>query len=526
MTPRSAFSQSEQIEKGDQGSPQSSSSSWINYYDALAEIEVASPFARWSNRALIFFLLLFSISVPHSVAAAHISLNLCLIAWIARDLSLRRLNFARTPIDLPLLCFASLTTISSIFSVEPAISLPKLKSLLLFGVIYIIATNLRPRGVYLVLGLLLLSSTVGAGYSLLDKLMGRGMTINAIEENSPLAGTNLRPGDVIWMIAKKRVYTPDDAARVIRRHRTGEVLDVEGLHESGPIPVSLRVTDELKASANPLGISAGGPTRQFRVSGFSRQFQTYAEQMQIFALLAYGGLITCLRLWRKRRPAIWLKLSLLLFPLFSTALVLTATRAVIASFIIAVILISIISGSRLAAILAVLFALLLGSLGLYVITKTRDQTTVRFNDDSTSRRLAYMQAGLRVIPKRPLTGVGMDSVKLHWQEWGFPGEYITHTHSTPIQIGMDRGIPALASYIWLMAAIIIMVWRSYRKEIGNEFIRSLTLGTLGAFAGFSVSSLTNYNFGDSEIVMLLLLILSLVVLQTRHYQTPSLMEHG
>jgi hypothetical protein len=490
-------------------------SNWIAYYDALAEVEVDSPFARWSNRTLVFFLLLFSLSVPHSVAAAHISLNLGLVAWIARDLSLRRLHFARTPIDLPLLCFAILTTISSIFSVEPAISLPKLKALLLFGVIYIIASNIRPRGIYLMLSLLLLSCSAGAGFSLMEKIVGRGMIITAIEEGSPLAGSDLRPGDVIWMVAKKRVYSPEGAARVLRSRRSGEMVEVEGLHEGGPLPVTLRVTDELKALANPLGISASGRTRQFRVSGFTRQFQTYAEQMQILALLAYGGVISCFRLWRKRRPALWLKISCLLFLLFSTALVFTATRAVIASFIIAVFLVSIISGSRLAAIVAVLIAVVLGGFSLYVITKTRDQMTVRFSDDSKSRRVKYMRAGLRVIPQHPLTGVGMDSVKLHWHEWGFPGEYITHTHSTPIQIAMDRGIPALASYIWLIAAIILMVWRSYRNETNSEFNRSMMLGTLGAFAGFSISSLTNYNFGDSEILMMLLLILSLVILQTR-----------
>jgi O-antigen ligase/polysaccharide polymerase Wzy-like membrane protein len=521
MTPRSAISRSEQTKNGDESSTnssssnQSSSSNWIKYYDALAEVEVITPFARWSNRTLIFFLCIFSISVPHSVAAAHISLNLCLIAWIARDLSLRRFHFARTRIDLPLICFASLTIISSVFSVEPGISLPKLKALLLFGVTYIIATNLRPRGIYVVLGLLLLSSSVGAGFSLMEKIMGRGMVITAIEAGSPLAGTNLVPGDVIWMIGKKRVYTPDDAARVIRRQRSGKVLEVEGLREGGPIPVPLRVTDELKARANPLGISIGGRSRQFRISGFSRQFQTYAEQMQILALLTYGGLLTCFRVWRRRQPTIWLKISCLLFLLFSTALILTATRAVIASFIIAVFFVSIISGSRLASILALLIALPLGGLGLYVITKTREQTAIRFNDDSTARRLSYMQAGLRVIPKHPLTGVGMDSVKLHWKEWGFPGEYITHTHSTPIQIAMDRGLPALASYIWLMAAIILVLWRGYRIAIGDEFSQSLMLGALGALIGFSVSSLTNYNFGDSEVLMLLLLILSLVILKTR-----------
>ena len=61
-----------------------------------------------------------------------------------------------------------------------------------------------------------------------------------------------------------------------------------------------------------------------------------------------------------------------------------------------------------------------------------------------------MRAGLRLIPEHPLLGVGADAHKHHWREWGFPGDYVTHTHSTPIQIALDRGLPALGCYVWLI----------------------------------------------------------------------------
>src|SRR5262249_41184137 len=101
-------------------------------------------------------------------------------------------------------------------------------------------------------------------------------------------------------------------------------------------------------------------------------------------------------------------------------------------------------------------ALLLGGVGYYVITITRLPVTL---DDSASRRIAYMEAGLRLIPQHPLLGVGMDSVKRHWHELGFPGDYITHTHSTPIPIAVERGLPAFAGYVWLIAAMMIAAWR-------------------------------------------------------------------
>jgi O-antigen ligase len=189
----------------------------------------------------------------------------------------------------------------------------------------------------------------------------------------------------------------------------------------------------------------------------------------------------------------------------------TASRAVIAAAIGGLLLVSISVGRR-AFALALLAALVLGALGNYVTGSARRQTTASFNDDSTARRISYMRAGLRVIPQHPLLGVGMDSHKRHWREWGFPGEYVTHTHSTPIQIAMDRGLPALGCYIWLIAAMLIAARRSYRQanEKGDVFDKSLTLGAFGAVTGFSLSSLTNYNFGDSEVLMMLLFIVGLL----------------
>ncbi len=522
MSSRPTLSQDEQTEKGREVFIPSahSSQSWLGRFDSLAAVQSRDGVAHWANRALVFFILLFALSVPHSIAATQISFSLACILWLVRDLALRRFHFARTPIDLPLLGFAALTLLSSVFSVEPAVSLPKLKAMTLFGVIYLLATNLQRRGVALMITLLIVSGLAGVGFCLGEKIYGRGMIIVAIENDSPLASSRLRPGDVIWMIARDRVYSTEEAAGVIRRHNAGDTLDVEALHAGDPIPVTLTVTEELKTKQNPLGVQTGGRSRQFRVSGFSRQFLTYAEQMQIMGMLAFGGLLTGIRLWRRQPARTRLSIFFTLFVLFALALVLTASRAVIAAFIVALLLVSISVKGRLAPVIALVTALVLGGLGYYVITSARQPATLSFNDESTSRRIAYMQAGLRVIPRHPLLGVGIDSHKLHWREWGFPGDYITHTHSTPIQIAMDRGLPALACYLWLIAAMMVMAGRGYKraKEESDEFDEGIMLGTLGALIGFSISSITNYNVGDSEALMMLLCVVGASAVRTRLFK--------
>jgi len=453
---------------------------------------------------LLFGLALFTLSVPHSIAAAQISSGIAYLAWLVRDLPAGRLRFARTPADRPLLCFAALSALSALLSVEPRESLPKLRTLTLFLIIYLVTTNLHPRGARLFAGLLVASGLLGVGFSVAEKVTGRGMVIAAIAADSPLRASALREGDVIWMIGRRRVTSPEGAARAIRREPAGKRLSVEALHEGDPIPVTLEVTEELKARANPLGVSAAGRSRRFRVSGFSRQFLTYAEQMQIFALLAFGVAIAGLRARR------WLIVALGLASLFSLALILTASRAVIASFLLALLAVAGLTGGRRVALAAIAAVLALGAFSVYVLTGARTPVAASFADDSSARRLAYMRAGLRLIPEHPLLGVGADAHKHHWREWGFPGDYVTHTHSTPIQIALDRGLPALGCYVWLMAALLLMTWRGYRGT-GNPQAGGLMLGAFGALIGFSASSLANYNFGDSEVVMLLLAVVGLAL---------------
>ena len=476
------------------------------FCDQLSAVTIKpekNSLALWANRSLIFGVILFALSLPHSIAASYISLSLCAVSWIGRDLAMHKFHFVRTPLDLPLLCFVVLTFLSALASAEPAISLPKTRSVLIFAVLYLCVANLQQRAVHFLLGLLIFSGLVGVFFSLGEKIIGRGMIVTTIQSTSPLAASQLQSGDVIWMIARQRVSSVAAANQIIRQSKSGTTLEIEALHDGDPLPVEVKITDELKAEADPLKININGRSRRFRVSGFSRHFLTYAEQMQIFGLLAFGFLLA-------PSPRRRLALSGILCALFSLTLILTASRAVIASFLIALVLTAILMASRRLAIITLIAALIVGGIAAYVLIATRTTSAVNFGDDSSARRIGYMQAGLKLIPQHPLLGVGMDAHKKHWHEWGFPGEYITHTHSTPIQIAMERGLPALGCYLWLLLTIGWVTWRGWHEK--ND---GVCFGALAALLGFSLSSLVNYNFGDSEVVLLLLFIVGLAIKKRR-----------
>ncbi|MFM8395461.1 MAG: O-antigen ligase family protein [Acidobacteriota bacterium] len=458
------------------------------------------------DRTLIVTILIFGLGVAHSIAAAQIAYLSGVVCWLGRALLARSPRregrWWERPLLLPLLCFALLTVISAVFSSAPEISLVKSKSLGLFLVFFLIHHNLSRRGALALAVVLVVSSLIGVGYSLTEKLVGRGMVIEFIDRQSPLAGMGLQPGDVIWMIARRRVSSPEEMREVIARHQSGEKLSVEALHAGDPVPVELTVTETLRLSATALGIRGGGSSRRFRVSGFTRQFITYAEQMQLLGLWMVGLLLV------GGLPGVK-RFAILALLLFAGGLILTATRSVIVSFVAALLIGALLHGGRRMLRFAIPGALLIAALGTLAVVSSRRELMARFSDDSVGRRIAYMQAGLRVVAEHPLLGVGLDAHKKHWREWGFPGDYVTHTHSTPIQVALDRGLPALGCLIWLGIAAWIWLRRASERAgaAGDLPAQGLAAGGAIALIGFSLSAIINYNFGDSETLMLLLAIL-------------------
>ena len=487
----------------------------LSRWQAIGSMGESGSMATYLDRALVVSLLLFGLTVPHSIAAAQISYLGGMICWLLRNsLSLRRSSTPRlrlaSPLlswrlNWPLLLFLLLTLLSSIFSYYPSVSLIKSRSVGLFIVFYLISVSLTRRGAIGLICCLLISSLVGVGYGLAEKVTGRGMVIEHIEPWSPLAGRGLQPGDVIWMVGRRRVRSLEEARAVVARYKVGEKIEVEALHAGDPTPpepVKLTVTEELRHSVEAFGLRAGRSTRQFRISGFSRQFITYAEQMQLLGLLLFGFVVA-------GGGARWWRWSLVGMVFFTGGLVLTATRSVIASFVAAVVVVSFRFGGKRTIGLALLGAVLITGVGTLAVISARREMMGRFGDESTSRRLGYMKAGLRVALEHPLLGVGIDSHKHFWKEWGFPGDYVTHTHSTPIQVAMDRGLPALGCLIWMGVAAWIGLRRLRKKALAaNDLIGiGLTTGALASLLGFSLSSLINYNFGDSETLLQLLTII-------------------
>jgi O-antigen ligase len=125
-----------------------------------------------------------------------------------------------------------------------------------------------------------------------------------------------------------------------------------------------------------------------------------------------------------------------------------------------------------------------------------------------NRERTYMwEAGMRMFRERPLTGVGLQSVRSIYDRYRSPEavENATHLHSVPVQIAATTGAIGLAAFLALYASLFAAAASGLRAALraGAGLGAGLRLGVCGGLAGFLAAGLFEWNFGDEELLYLL-----------------------
>jgi len=141
-------------------------------------------------------------------------------------------------------------------------------------------------------------------------------------------------------------------------------------------------------------------------------------------------------------------------------------------------------------------------------------------EEAGVRERVYMwKSGFAMWRDRPLLGVGPGGVKREYPRYALPEAFkkqTGHVHNTPLQILVERGVLGLAAWLWLWAAFFAEVIRRLRGLPADAWReRALLVGALAAVVGFLVGGLSEYNFGDSEVVMVAWAIMALPWAATR-----------
>ena len=141
---------------------------------------------------------------------------------------------------------------------------------------------------------------------------------------------------------------------------------------------------------------------------------------------------------------------------------------------------------------------------------------------STSRdRIAMLEAGVAIVKDYPLMGVGPDQIERVYPRYRVPDAVKPtnpHLHNVPMQIAAERGLPALGAWIWFVVSVFV---RPAAAWSGKRATRASPPRRSAAMAAMLAAGLTEYNFGDSEFLMLLLVIITLPFAANRDGGLPS-----
>jgi len=234
-----------------------------------------------------------------------------------------------------------------------------------------------------------------------------------------------------------------------------------------------------------------------RPEGAMSHYMTYSGLLMLVICAAAARLIF------GRQGRTW---PALVMPALVVALALTLGRSAWIGASVAMALLLALKDLRLTILLplfvAVLFAVAPGT-----VTK-RVMSIFDVQEPTNQDRLAMIEMGARMVNDHPLTGVGPNMIPRVYAQYR-PDYAINpinpHLHNVPLQIAAERGLPALAVWLWFIFSLVVAQFRLFRRQLD----RVPAAAALAAVFAMLAAGLFEYNFGDSEFLMLFLVLVTL-----------------
>jgi O-antigen ligase len=246
-----------------------------------------------------------------------------------------------------------------------------------------------------------------------------------------------------------------------------------------------------------------------RPKGALGLYMTYSGQLMLVACTATA------RILFRQNDRVW---ASLVMPALIVALVTTLTRSAWIGACAGIGLLFLMRDLRFVALLPVVAALFFAfaptqlTERLYSVFRLdklrKDSAAMQAGVQSNRDRVFMVQSGLQIIKDHPLTGVGPDVVREVYPQYRQPGavnQLNPHLHNVPLQIAAERGLPALALWLWFVFVLL----RDFIVRRKTTAIPSLATAALASVVAMLAAGMFEYNFGDSEFLMLFLLIVTL-----------------
>jgi O-antigen ligase len=234
-----------------------------------------------------------------------------------------------------------------------------------------------------------------------------------------------------------------------------------------------------------------------RPQGALGHYMTYSGLLVLVICAAVGRLLFDVR------HCAW---AAIVMPSLAAAIALTFTRSAWVGVAAGVTVLFVLKDRRLLALLPILVVLFVVLAPARI--NARMYSMFDLKDPTTRDRVAMLREGRAMIAEHPLTGVGPNMVERVYAQYRDPlavEKVNPHLHNVPMQIAAERGLPALAIWLWFIGTVVWDLWHKLR----TSHPRFLAATALAATAGMLSAGLFEHNFGDSEFLMLFLVLLTL-----------------
>jgi O-antigen ligase len=238
-----------------------------------------------------------------------------------------------------------------------------------------------------------------------------------------------------------------------------------------------------------------------RVHGLLGHWMTYSG---LLMLVTVG---TAARLIFDRKDRVW---PALIMPALLVAVIVTFTRSTWVGTCVAVAVLFAVKDVRMAIAAPLVAAAVVVAIIVFAPSALtgRVYSVVNMKDPTNSDRIAMLRAGVRIVRDYPLTGVGPNNIKRVYKMYRDPGAQdwnAPHLHNVPMQIAAERGLPALAAWTWFVVALSAQVLRRFHLS-GRSAVAA---AAFGAVIAMLAAGMFEFNFGDSEFLMLFLAMVTL-----------------
>ncbi len=128
---------------------------------------------------------------------------------------------------------------------------------------------------------------------------------------------------------------------------------------------------------------------------------------------------------------------------------------------------------------------------------------VDIHHPENQERLMLWKTGLRMFEASPVVGYGdidLHDTYVRFMDPGDPARH-GHLHNVAMQFLVTLGAIGFAAVAALFVQIFRTEWRIYRRVKDHWLRGSVALGALGVFLALHVAGLTEWTFGDQEVVI-------------------------